>query len=337
MSDIEVTVFCISYNHGKYIRDALDSIVSQKTNFKFEILIFDDASTDDSQKIIREYNDKYPGLFVLKLMKKNTYGNRPNIESLMLPYVHGKYVAMCECDDFWTDSNKLQLQYDALEANPDCSLCTHKVLCCNEDKTYNSRKFPDESFGIKGTKIISQDALADYYWKPPRYPFHTSSYFMRKDVFASKLDYPSDAGILRKAFLLGNVFYYDKAMSMRRLFPVGGFTYTVKKSGDKGIDKQRIHQIDHEYNFDKYSNYKYTSYIRLARYLLYSHMYQKDLKKEIKKKYHISLLDTFKNGNYKDLTVYKILFQQCIYFKLYYRFPKFGRNISKILNLLRRH
>lgn len=124
-----VSISCITYNHAPYIRECLEGFLMQKTNFPFEILIHDDASTDGTADIIREYQTEYPDLIKPILREKNLYSqgirciNRFNIER-----AHGKYIAFCEGDDFWTDPHKLQIQFDFMEEHPDYSMCFAQVL-----------------------------------------------------------------------------------------------------------------------------------------------------------------------------------------------------------------
>ena len=123
--DPQVSIICNVYNHGKYVRDALEGFISQKTNFTFEVLVHDDASTDDSAAIIREYEQKYPDLIKPIYQTVNQYSQKVLIDrTFQLPRIKGKYVATCEGDDYWTDPMKLQKQYDFMEAHPEYALCT---------------------------------------------------------------------------------------------------------------------------------------------------------------------------------------------------------------------
>lgn len=111
----------------------MDGFVMQQTSFPFEIIIHDDASTDGSAKIISEYADKYPDLFVPILQKENQYSKGVKIGiTFMYPIAKGKYIAECEGDDYWTDPLKLQKQVDFLEANPEYSMCFHKSKILKE-------------------------------------------------------------------------------------------------------------------------------------------------------------------------------------------------------------
>ena len=125
----KVSVICTVYNHEKYIRDTLNGFLIQQTAFPFEVLVHDDASTDNTTTIIREYAHKYPNIIIPIIQTENQYskGNNWGHPKTINPHIRGKYVALCEGDDYWTDSNKLQKQISYMEANPDCSMTFHTV------------------------------------------------------------------------------------------------------------------------------------------------------------------------------------------------------------------
>jgi glycosyltransferase involved in cell wall biosynthesis/GNAT superfamily N-acetyltransferase len=127
--DILVSICCLTYNHKLYLRDALDGFINQKTNFKFEIIVHDDASTDGTVEIINEYISKYVDIFIPIFQEENQYskGIKP-IFKYVFPRAKGKFIALCEGDDYWTDPYKLQKQVDFLEANPDYILTSGNVI-----------------------------------------------------------------------------------------------------------------------------------------------------------------------------------------------------------------
>lgn len=128
-----VSIVCDVYNHEPYLRDCLEGLVMQKTDFLFEILIHDDASTDKSAEIIREYMNKYPSLFKPIFQKENQYSKGVGIWcEIQFPRARGRYIAVCEGDDYWTDPLKLQKQVDFMEAHPDFSVCFHPVMVLNQ-------------------------------------------------------------------------------------------------------------------------------------------------------------------------------------------------------------
>lgn len=133
MSDIKVSICCLAYNHEPYIRQCLDGFVMQKCNFKFEVLIHDDASTDKTAAIIREYEAQYPDIIkpICQIENQHSKGVKPTF-SYNFPRAQGKYVSFCEGDDYWTDPNKLQKQFDFLEQNEDYVMCAHVVEEKNE-------------------------------------------------------------------------------------------------------------------------------------------------------------------------------------------------------------
>ncbi len=131
MQQILVAIECAVYNHEPYLRDCLEGFVMQQTNFPFVAIVHDDASTDGSAAIIREYEEKYPDIIKPIYETENLYskgdGSVDRIMNAAIEATGAKYIAMCEGDDYWTDPLKLQKQVDFMEANPEYSLCFHNV------------------------------------------------------------------------------------------------------------------------------------------------------------------------------------------------------------------
>ena len=127
-----VSICCPAFNHEKFIRQCIDSILMQKVNFKYEIILHDDASTDNTTNIIREYENLYPDIIKPIYQTKNQHSLGIINATIILPKANSKYIALCEGDDYWTDPLKLQKQVDFLEANPTYSACFHRSLEINE-------------------------------------------------------------------------------------------------------------------------------------------------------------------------------------------------------------
>lgn len=127
----KVTVICITYNHQDYIEDAINGFLIQKTDFPFEILIHDDASTDATVDKIKAYHSKYPRLIRPIYQKINLYSQGERILFKLAPLAKGKYIALCEGDDFWIDEQKLQLQINSLDRESGVDLCFHAVRTLN--------------------------------------------------------------------------------------------------------------------------------------------------------------------------------------------------------------
>ena len=130
-----VSVSCMTYNHAPYIRQCLDPIIGQQTNFPFEIVIHDDASTDGTKEIIEEYATRYPGIIIPLFQKENQYskGIRGLPSRFNYPRCRGRYIAICEGDDYWTDPLQLQKQVDFLEAHDDYVMTYHDVDVVDEN------------------------------------------------------------------------------------------------------------------------------------------------------------------------------------------------------------
>jgi len=147
-----VSVCCITYNHELYIRQAINGFLMQKTSFPIEIIIHDDASSDNTARIIKEFADMYPDIIVPIYQTINQYslGIKP-LQNIVWPIVRGKYIALCEGDDYWIDPLKLQKQVDFLEANPDYGLvhtsCQHTVK--NKNKINQNPEIVSSGFVFK--------------------------------------------------------------------------------------------------------------------------------------------------------------------------------------------
>ena len=145
-----VSVALVAFNHKQYINQSLESILAQETSFPYEIVISDDCSTDGTTDILRDYQVRYPEKIRLILAKRNLWQALPNMATsptcniAILGACRGKYIAICEGDDYWTDPLKLQKQVDFLEANPDFAICFHNVAIINEDNPERNRLNNDD-------------------------------------------------------------------------------------------------------------------------------------------------------------------------------------------------
>lgn len=157
-----VSTCCITYNHEKYIEDALKGFLIQKTRFPYEIIVNDDASTDKTVKIIKKYAKTYPNKIKIILQKTNKwkdkaltnefYGYEPFVHEI-LPIAKGKYLALCEGDDYWADPFKLQKQFDYMEQHPECSMCYHDAVFMWEDGRVGPVGNPTKKF--TGLELIN--------------------------------------------------------------------------------------------------------------------------------------------------------------------------------------
>lgn len=172
MNNVRVSIITLAYNHGSYIRQCLDGFIMQKTNFPFEVLIHDDASTDDTASIIREYQAKYPDIVKPIFQTENQYSKGVSIgKDFLYPRAQGDFIALCEGDDYWTDSLKLQKQFDWMEAHPECSLCFTNAVIHWYDGSH-----PDELFAQVEERDYSGVELCKKWLSP------TASFFFRASI-----------------------------------------------------------------------------------------------------------------------------------------------------------
>ncbi|GHU41949.1 hypothetical protein FACS1894190_10660 [Spirochaetia bacterium] len=152
-----VTIVCTTYNHEKFIRDALESFVTQKTNFPFQAIIADDCSTDKTPDIIREYEQQYPDIIKPIYRGQNIGAMNNGIDTLSR--AHSKYVISNEGDDYFTNPQKLQKQVDFLEVHPECSICFHPVEIIFEDNSRPIEIFPSPEHRFNKTLLSLGDIL----------------------------------------------------------------------------------------------------------------------------------------------------------------------------------
>ena len=146
-----VSIQCLVYNHEPYLRQCLDGFVMQKTDFKFEAIVHDDVSTDGSAAIIREYAEKYPDIIKPIFEIENQYSKRDgSLDRIMHEACKGKYIALCEGDDYWTDPLKLQKQVDFMEKNTEYTMCcSDAVIKANESELNWKRYAEDQAIPVE--------------------------------------------------------------------------------------------------------------------------------------------------------------------------------------------
>jgi glycosyltransferase involved in cell wall biosynthesis len=244
----KVTVCVITYNHEKYIQQCLRSIVDQVTDFDFVVLVGDDCSTDSTRTIAQIFVDKYPGK-VLPIFRNKNIGSMNNFIAV-LNIADGKYIALCEGDDYWLDRFKLQKQVDFLEANPNYSLCFHNALVNNIEK---ETQYP---FNKKLSKKTFQ--TRDLILKPWFTP--TASFVYRNNIKIPTWEGVNcDMVIVLVNSLHGNIYYLSEIMSVYNHGTLGSMS---QKSTKKHLYYKKYNLLN---CFDKYTNYKYCFYTYLIR------------------------------------------------------------------------
>lgn len=245
MEEIMVSVYCLAYNHERYIRSALEGFVSQKCSFLYEVIIHDDASTDNTAAIIREYEQKYPEVIRPIYQEENQYskGTGRMVRDFIVPKCRGKYVAVCEGDDYWIDPYKLEKQVAYMEAHPRCTFCFTNGYIENQLKNEERRVFVP----------YSEEDRAVYVDQCREYTLHnmyeisvcpTASYLMPREAWLTAQSYYKGrcaTGDLRMQLYLtalGYAYYMnDKTCVYRENVPGSAVTTWKMESRKKAYSR----------------------------------------------------------------------------------------------------
>jgi len=254
-----VSIVCITYNHEQYIKQCLDGFFMQKTNFEYEVLIHDDASTDKTADIIRSYEKKYPSIIKPIYQLENQYSKGVKLGNLLYSLASGKYIAVCEGDDYWTDPLKLQKQVDFMEENPDCSLCFHASKSIrnnnpNDYTLYRPKDIPlNNKFEMKHAILGGGGFMA------------TNSMLFHREYIQNRPAWMDQAPVGDGPLMLllaskGKIGYIDEVMSVYRVMS--------SSTSWSASMQDRLRRRNHHYailemwdNFDDWTKKKYSSII----------------------------------------------------------------------------
>lgn len=216
-----ISVKCLAYNHEKYIADALNSFLMQKTKIPFEVIVHDDASIDGTAAIISEYHNKYPQIVKPIYESENQYSKGSGIMNQIIDsHIQGKYVAVCEGDDYWTDENKLQSQFEAMEKHPEVDICAHAVRKINakSGKTLGIISPEKKNIVIPVERVIAGGGGF----------VGTNSLFYRKSAFDNILPFRRlleiDYTLQVQGSLRGGMLYLNKCMADYRFMSEGSWS-----------------------------------------------------------------------------------------------------------------
>lgn len=270
-NDVLVTVVMTCYNHAKYVGLALESVLKQKTDFKFKIVIHDDASTDGSAAIINKYEKLYPEMICAIYQEENQCSKGVKISpKYIFPRIEGKYVAYCECDDFWLSENKLQKQVAFLEDHPDISGTAHSCICVDADG--NEIEHYYDCYPNEGERRYTLfDNALDY-----RYPGQTATVVHRREALnflnaEQAADYygmrtkVGDAKRNLQLLLWGDIYCFAEEMSAYRVVLNHGDSWSARNHGKNLYFEMYTASIDQRKYVWKYSRRIYPNYFSTFR------------------------------------------------------------------------
>lgn len=256
-SKVKVSVVCLAYNHEKYIRDALEGFVRQKTNFNYEVIVHDDASKDASADIIREYEKKYPDIIKPIYQVENQYSKGIGINTTIIqPLVQGEYVAICEGDDYWIDDLKLQKQYDFLSSNQEYSMCVGNTIWHN----MTTGKAENKCQIAKDRDITVEEVILESHGRI----FQTSSVMIKTDVWKCRPEWRKkfpigDYPLAILAGLCGKIHMIADDMSVYRWNVPGSWTNRMAADDKRASISRKM--IEALLLLDESTEYKYSDVI----------------------------------------------------------------------------
>lgn len=267
--DVLVSIWCTAYNFENYIRDALEGFLNQKTDFNYEVVIFDDASVDGTVDIFREYQEKYPEIIKLHLAHQNTFRHperQKSIRKYMVKHLLGKYVALCEGDDYWINEHKLQIQIDYMREHPECSFTGHNFFVQTDSRAALKCWNTNDNEGI----VCAQDII----FRNSKF-MQTATIVIKKELLYPDDNFPrcdvGDWPLQLYAMEKGTVFYFDKLMSVYRSLHKGSWSENIESKVENKV-KHCLGMVYFLNNYDKYTSKKYSRLIvrRKKEYILYA-------------------------------------------------------------------
>lgn len=226
--DPVVSVCCATYNHEKYIGEAINGFLIQKTNFPFEIIIRDDCSTDETATIIETYADKFPNIIKTIFERENRYSKGIKPMPAVFKKAVGNYFALCEGDDYWTDPEKLQIQVNAMRDKPECYMSFHLV------KEKSGHSISQKHYGDK--RIFSTEEvieLGGYFFSTPSLMIDRRAVVKLPKFFHSTP--VGDYYLQILGSINGGALYIDRVMSVYRVLSDGSWSST-QNNPEKRLD-----------------------------------------------------------------------------------------------------
>lgn len=247
-----VSIWCTTYNQEPYIRQCLEGFVMQKTDFRFEAIVHDDASTDGTAAIVREYAEKYPDIIKPIFETENQYSKGDgSLDRIMEEVCTGKYVAFCEGDDYWIDPLKLQKQVDFLENNPDYSMCFHNAIVMDDDNGTLSFFLPDaNAFEVSINDIINN-------WIVPTASIICIKKAISKPNWLVQI-YSGDYSLILRCLNSGKIYNLGSVMSVYRKSLINGSASSRMLGKEIFVREQHILLLE---SFNTGTRFKYSNII----------------------------------------------------------------------------
>lgn len=223
--NIMLSIYITTYNHEKYIREALDSVLMQNTKYSYEVIVGDDASTDNTKEILKEYAAKYPSIIKLFLRDTNMGGKGSNNAYDLIKRCEGKYIMALEGDDFWVDDSKIETQITFLEKHVEYIGIAHNCIVVDSNSKPNGEEYPECKEEIYSLRHLGSNIL----------PGQLTTVMYRNVYKNQKIDtsiigeglLPADRLIYFMLSSYGNIYCMQKKMSAYRHITTGGSSFSA--------------------------------------------------------------------------------------------------------------
>lgn len=234
--DVDLSIYVPVYNHEKYIVQALDSILMQKTKYSYEVWIGEDASTDNTRAILKEYEKKCPDNFHFLYREKNMHNSEPNNLTDLIFHCKGKYLICLEGDDFWTDENKIETQIDFLENNSDYIAIAHNCVVVDKDSLPNGEIYPQCTDVEYTFEYLASEIM----------PGQLTTVMIRNYMFDTKFNasavrypyYPNDRRLYFSLLCYGKIYCMQKEMSAYRHITDSGSSFSATYKYDFALTEK---------------------------------------------------------------------------------------------------
>lgn len=304
----------MTYNQANYIKQCLDSILCQKININFDVLVHDDCSNDGTYEILLDYQKQYSNIHIIHEKDRQflKLGFNKMIYENVVPCINSKYVAYCDGDDYWCDDHKLQKQYDFMETHKDYSMCFHSAYQLKNNNEMSSKWFFGDEEDIDMSLLINDE---------PGIRIATSSIFLRSDVFKDfpnwRLNFPvEDVPMYMNALLKGKIHRLKDIMCVYRQFANGSWSTQNKNDIVRKLNHiNSIINSTQEFNVE--TNYKYNDLVKKQILNCEFRIYylNRDFPNLFQKKFKYLFR--------------RLPFKERISLKLQYRMPKLYKTIHK--------
>jgi len=290
MNDILVSEVCITYNHEKFISQAIESFLSQKTSFKFEIVIHDDCSNDQTSQIIKNFKMLYPDTIKIISQTVNQFSKGKRVYPIAFDYCKGEYLALCDGDDYWVSNKKLQLQVEALQVNKSLDLCFHDAF-----NLFPNGKFKNFNSGfnriyLSNIKLFFQKLKLTFFHNKSNYRVvsaekviemggefaHTGSLLIRSSALNDLPNFirtapVSDYYLQIISSVRGGAIYINKSMSVYRMHS-SGVSWSSSMNNLHKRKKWLIETVKTNEMLDEYYEYRFNKSFNFINSSCYCNM-----------------------------------------------------------------